>query len=157
MHQTWRNRSYFLRHCQKSTPQLSCHVSILGSPINNESKYEYLEITLDHNSKRTDQSLKVLKKVSQHIKLLKRVRSHLDSKTGATIYHKLIEPIMLNCTAIYLGIMLYHQKIVGVENIADMKKPFLSKLKERSAFEVFKYTGKRTFSVQRTKLFNELP
>ena len=54
----------------------------------------------------------------------------------------MIEPIMLYCAPIYLDITSYHQKIAWVENkaykiiAADMKKPILSTLKERSATEV---------------------
>ena len=66
------------------------------------------------------------------------------SKKAATIHHTMIEPIMLYCAPIYLGITFYHQKIAQIESRAceisnnGMTKPIVSKLNERSATEVFK-------------------
>ena len=120
-------------------------VSILGSPISSESKHEYLGITLDNHLTLAEQSAKALKKVSQRINLLKRVRSNLSSKTAATIYHTMIEPIMLYCAPIYLGIKLHHQKTAQSKSKAskiinsDMMKPIVSKLKDSSATKVFKH------------------
>ena len=87
---------------KKLHSQAPCNISILGSPINNENKYEYPGITLCHHLTLTYQSIKVLKTVSQCLQLLKRVRSNLNPKTAAAIYHTMTEPIILYCAPIYL-------------------------------------------------------
>ena len=125
--------------------QLPCYVNILGTSIHQETKYEYMGVTLDQHLAMSDQTSKVFKKVNQRVNLLKIVRINIESSSAHTIYRSMIEPIMLYCAPLYPGIAPLRSKLTKLENKAyeiigtKNLKPINRKTKERTAVEAFKY------------------
>jgi len=125
--------------------QSHMNINILGSKINQERRYEYLGVTLDEHMTLAEQSIKIVKRANQRVNLLKRIRTNISSTTAQTIYRSMIEPIILYCAPIYLGIIPIQKKLSRIEIKAydiiniPITKNIVNKLNERSAIEVFKY------------------
>ena len=88
--------------------QSPVRISILGCNINQENHYEYLGVTLDNHLTLVEQASKVLKRIIQRINKMKGVRGNITPLTAKTIYLSMIEPILLYCAPVYLGITPIH-------------------------------------------------
>ena len=87
---------------QKLAKQLSCNVSLNGTPINHATSYEYLGITLDNHLTMSMQIDKIYKRASNRVKLLQQIRPNISPLVAEKIYSVMIRPVLLYCYPVYL-------------------------------------------------------
>ena len=89
---------------QKLRNQEKCNIIIKGTNIAQSTKYEYLGVILDQHLTFNDQINKIYKKASNRLHLLNRIRCNVNPYSALSIYHSMIEPIIMYCSPLYLGI-----------------------------------------------------
>ncbi|CAB3977617.1 Hypothetical predicted protein [Paramuricea clavata] len=80
---------------QSSGEQIN--VTICGENVNQSASYDYLGVTLDSKLTFTEYLQKLYKKGSMRLKLLSTVCESISPYVAETIYHAMIEPVLMHC------------------------------------------------------------